>query len=50
MNISLKQLNVFSSITQHNTLTAAAEALYLSKAAVSMALAELEKQLVPSAI
>ncbi|GGP54199.1 LysR substrate-binding domain-containing protein [Shewanella saliphila] len=45
MNISLKQLNVFSSITQHNTLTAAAEALYLSKAAVSMALAELEKQL-----
>ncbi|MCL1150142.1 LysR family transcriptional regulator [Shewanella ulleungensis] len=45
MNISLKQLNVFSCITQHNTLTAAAEALYLSKAAVSMALAELEKQL-----
>ncbi|PIY67201.1 LysR substrate-binding domain-containing protein, partial [Shewanella sp. CG_4_10_14_0_8_um_filter_42_13] len=45
MNISLKQLNVFSSITQHKTLTAAAEALYLSKAAVSMALAELEKQL-----
>ncbi|QDE32341.1 LysR substrate-binding domain-containing protein [Shewanella polaris] len=45
MNISLKQLNVFMSITQHNTLTAAAQAIYLSKAAVSMALAELEKQL-----
>ncbi|MGX9461193.1 LysR substrate-binding domain-containing protein [Shewanella sp. A14] len=45
MNISLKQLNVFISITQHNTLTAAAEAICLSKAAVSMALAELEKQL-----
>ncbi|PKG78590.1 LysR family transcriptional regulator [Shewanella sp. Actino-trap-3] len=45
MNISLKQLNVFTNITQHKTLTAAAEALHLSKAAVSMALAELEKQL-----
>jgi DNA-binding transcriptional LysR family regulator len=45
MHISLKQLNVFTSITQHKTLTAAAEALHLSKAAVSMALAELEKQL-----
>jgi DNA-binding transcriptional LysR family regulator len=45
MYISLKQLNVFTSVTQHKTLTAAAEALYLSKAAVSMALAELEKQL-----
>lgn len=43
--VSLKQLNVFMTITQHKTLTAAAEALFLSKAAVSMALAELEKQL-----
>ncbi|MGC9423259.1 MULTISPECIES: LysR family transcriptional regulator [Vibrio] len=43
--ISLKQLNVFMMITQHKTLTAAAESLFLSKAAVSMALAELEKQL-----
>ncbi|PMG27680.1 XRE family transcriptional regulator [Shewanella sp. 10N.286.52.C2] len=43
--ISLRQLNVFNAITQHNTLTAAAEKLYLSKAAVSMALAELEKHL-----
>ncbi|TWX64773.1 LysR family transcriptional regulator [Colwellia demingiae] len=44
-HISLKQLNVFNSITQHKTLTLAAEKLFLSKAAVSMALAELEKQL-----
>ncbi|MBO0214320.1 LysR family transcriptional regulator [Vibrio sp. Vb2880] len=44
-NISLKQLRVFTTITQHKTLTAAAEVLFLSKAAVSMALSELEKQL-----
>ncbi len=44
-NISLKQLNVFMAITQNNTLTAAAETLFLSKAAVSMALGELEKQI-----
>jgi len=44
-NISLKQLRVFISITQHDTLTAASEALFLSKAAVSMALSELEKQI-----
>lgn len=44
-NISLKQLSVFVSITQHRTLTAAAQAIFLSKAAVSMALSELEKQL-----
>lgn len=44
-NISLKQLKVFIAITQHDTLTAASEALFLSKAAVSMALSELEKQI-----
>ncbi len=44
-HISLKQLKVFTSITQHNTLTAASESLYLSKAAVSMTLSELEKQI-----
>lgn len=43
--ISLKQLKVFIAITQHDTLTAASEALFLSKAAVSMALSELEKQI-----
>ncbi|NOH79056.1 LysR family transcriptional regulator [Vibrio sp. RE86] len=44
-NISLKQLKVFIAITQHDTLTAASDALFLSKAAVSMALSELEKQI-----
>ena len=44
-NISIKQLKVFVTITQHSTLTAASEALFLSKAAVSMALGEMEKQL-----
>lgn len=44
MNITLKQLQVFLSITQEKTITAAAEKLFLSKPAVSMALAELEKQ------
>ena len=45
IHISFKQLSVFNSITQHRTLTAASEKLFMSKAAVSMALAELEKQL-----
>ena len=45
MNITLKQLHVFITIAQEKTLTAAAEKLFLSKPAVSMALAELEKQL-----
>jgi len=44
-NISIKQLKVFVTITQYPTLTAASEALFLSKAAVSMALGEMEKQL-----
>lgn len=45
MNITLKQLHVFITITQEKTLTAAAKKLFLSKPAVSMALAELENQL-----
>jgi DNA-binding transcriptional LysR family regulator len=44
-NLSLKQLRVFITITQHETLTEAAEILCLSKAAVSMSLSELEKHL-----
>ncbi|MGL6026988.1 MAG: LysR substrate-binding domain-containing protein [Vibrio sp.] len=44
-HISLKQLRVFTTITQHKSLTIAAQVLYLSKAAVSVALSELEKQL-----
>ncbi|WP_330961789.1 LysR substrate-binding domain-containing protein [Photobacterium sp. 53610] len=45
MNIALKQLRVFVAVAQEKTITAAAERLYLTKPAVSMALAELEKQL-----
>lgn len=44
-HISLKQLKVFVTVTQHQTLTAASETLFLSKAAVSMSLSELEKQI-----
>ncbi|WP_342608138.1 LysR family transcriptional regulator [Vibrio tritonius] len=44
-HITLKQLRVFTIITQLKTITAAADKLYLSKAAVSMTLSELEKQL-----
>lgn len=44
-NITLRQLKVFTTITQHTTLTASAEKLFLSKAAVSLSLSELEKQL-----
>ncbi len=45
MNIALKQLRVFLTVAQERTITAAAEKLYLSKPAVSMALSELEKHL-----
>lgn len=45
MNITLKQIKVFATITKHKTLTVSAEKLFLSKAAVSLSLAELEKQL-----
>lgn len=45
MNIALKQLNVFVTVAQEKTITAAAGKLFLSKPAVSMALSELEKQL-----
>ncbi|USD64722.1 LysR substrate-binding domain-containing protein [Vibrio sp. SCSIO 43136] len=45
MAASLKQLTVFVTIARERTITAAAEKLFLTKAAVSMALSELEKQL-----
>lgn len=45
MNIVLKQLKVFVTVVQERTITAAADKLFLSKPAVSMALSELEKQL-----
>ena len=45
MNIALRQLKVFVTVAQELTITAAADKLFLSKPAVSMALSELEKQL-----
>lgn len=45
MNIALKQLKVFVTITKEKTITAAADKLFISKPAVSMALAELEKNI-----
>ncbi|MTI16522.1 LysR family transcriptional regulator [Rhodobacteraceae bacterium RKSG542] len=45
MNVSLKQLKVFRAISQEGSITAAAELLNLTKPAVSMALAEMERQL-----
>lgn len=45
MNIALRQLRVFVTVAQERTITAAAEKLFLSKPAVSMALSELEKHL-----
>lgn len=43
--ITLKQLNVFTVIVQERSITVAADKLCLTKAAVSMALAELERHL-----
>lgn len=43
--ISLRQLKVFVTVAQEKTITAAAEQLYLSKPAVSMALSDMEKLL-----
>lgn len=45
MNITLRQLAVFVAVYQAQSTTQAAEQLALSQSAVSMALAELEKQL-----
>ena len=45
MRISLKQLNVFTVIAQEKTMTKAAERLFITKPAVSLSLAELEKNL-----
>lgn len=44
-NFSLKQLKVFTTLVCCKTLTQASEALFLSKAAVSMTISELEKQI-----
>ena len=45
MNISLKQLRLFVAVVQAGNLAEAAERLFISKAAASMSLQELEKQL-----
>lgn len=45
MNLSLKQLRVFVAVSHQQSITHAASSLFLTKAAVSMALSELENQL-----
>ena len=45
MNITLKQLQIFSFVARYENLGQAAEKLFLSKGAVSQALQELERQL-----
>ncbi|TXE66620.1 LysR substrate-binding domain-containing protein [Serratia nematodiphila] len=45
MNITFKQLSVFASIAHSGSMTLAAEALFMTKGAISQALAELENQL-----
>ena len=45
MNLSLKQLRVFVAVSQQESITNAAKKLFITKAAVSMALSELEHQL-----
>ncbi len=45
MRLTLKQLQVFRAVVRHGNLGSAAEALFLSKPAMSMALQELEKHL-----
>lgn len=44
-NITIRQLEVFIAITNFSHLTKAAESLYISQAAASLSLAELENQL-----
>jgi len=45
MNISLRQLEIFTAVVQESSVTAAARRVGLSQAATSQALAELENQL-----
>lgn len=45
MKITLRQLEVFNAIASHGQVTRAAEAIAMSQAAASMALADLEQQL-----
>jgi DNA-binding transcriptional LysR family regulator len=45
LNVSLRQLEVFVQIALHGSVRAAAQRLYLTQPAASMALAEMERQL-----
>lgn len=45
MNITLKQLQVFVAVAQHQNLSRASAALYMTKGAVSQSLGELERRL-----
>ncbi|WP_447889750.1 LysR family transcriptional regulator [Serratia fonticola] len=45
MNVTFKQLSVFVSIAHNGSMTLAAEALFMTKSALSQTLAELESQL-----
>ena len=45
MNITLRQLEVFRAIARRSNVSRAAEEIFISQSAASMALAELEKQL-----
>lgn len=45
MAVTLRQLEYFAAVAEHGTVTAAAQALYLSQSAVSNAVAELERAL-----
>lgn len=45
MNITLKQLSVFLAIARNGSMTLAADSLFMTKGAISQALAELENQL-----
>lgn len=47
MHITLRQLEIFRAVAQTGRVTAAAESLYISQPAASMALSELEKHLGP---
>lgn len=45
MHITLRQLEIFIAVAQHGRVTSAAESLFISQPAASMALSELEKHL-----
>ena len=47
MHITLRQLEIFKAVAQCGRVTAAAELLFISQPAASMALSELEKHLGP---